>query len=203
MNWVFWTKAIFIVACFFEGFLCGIFPTISRDCRENPKILGVANAFACGVFLAIALIHILPEEAGEWTALHPNATNLFPLPYLLVFLGYTLILFVDKVAFDSSALTRGDPAMKKLSKDIADAVRSGEASPENAVERAIEDYNNPQARIAKIVKKSYGNTDDEESPLLIPAQPTPKTYSANHQSSASIEDVEISVAVDEGFDQAQ
>ena len=105
LTWVFWTKIIFIFVCFFEGFLCGVFPTYSKDCRENPKVLGVANAFACGVFLAIALIHILPEEAEEWSLEHPDATNLFPLPYFLMFCGYTLILFVDKVAFDSSALT--------------------------------------------------------------------------------------------------
>lgn len=152
---VFWTKIVFIVVCFCEGFFAGIFPTVSAGCRENPKILGIANAFACGVFLAIALIHILPEEAEEWTNEHPDADNLFPLPYFLMFIGYTLILFVDKVAFDSSALTGGDPAMRKLSVDIAQGIRRAETTGENpdeAVNQAVQDYNDPTSKFSTRMK---------------------------------------------------
>ena len=63
---VFWVKIVFIVACFAEGFIAGNIPTWSEGCRTNPKILGVANAFASGVFIAIALCHILPEEIEGW-----------------------------------------------------------------------------------------------------------------------------------------
>jgi zinc transporter 1/2/3 len=87
-----------------EAFLCGCFPTWSKSCRESPKILGIANSFAAGVFLAIGFVHILPEEAGNWAELHPDAENLFPLPYFLMFCGYTLILILDKVLFDTHAL---------------------------------------------------------------------------------------------------
>ena len=58
---LFWTKVGFIVIAFLEGFISGMIPTWSKSCRESPKILGIANAFAGGVFLAIALMHILPE----------------------------------------------------------------------------------------------------------------------------------------------
>ena len=101
---VFWVKIAFIVVCFLEAFIAGIFPTISKGCRESPKILGIANSFASGVFIAIAIIHILPEEAALWEDMNPDATNLFPLPYFMMFCGYTLILILDKVAFDSKAL---------------------------------------------------------------------------------------------------
>lgn len=109
-NGVFWTKIIFIVVCWAEAFFSGCFPTWSKGCRENPKVLGIANAFASGVFLAIALIHILPEEAELWADMYPNAENLFPLPYFLMWCGYTLILIIDKVAFDTSVLLKEDPA---------------------------------------------------------------------------------------------
>lgn len=108
VNNVFWAKLIFIVVIWCEAFFSGCFPTWSQGCRENPKILGIANAFASGVFIAIALVHILPEEAEIWADMNPDADPLFPLPYFLMFVGYTIILVIDKVAFDTHALFEHD-----------------------------------------------------------------------------------------------
>lgn len=84
-------------------------PTWSSNCRESPKILGIANSFAGGVFLAIALMHIMPEMIETWSEeLNPGAEKLFPLPELLVFVGYTIILVIDKVLFDTHALFDND-----------------------------------------------------------------------------------------------
>ena len=58
---VLWTKIGFIILAFIEALVCGMIPTWSPSCRESPAILGIANAFAGGVFLAIALMHIMPE----------------------------------------------------------------------------------------------------------------------------------------------
>ena len=96
----------------------------------NPKILSVLNAFASGVFLAMALIHIQPESVNDYTkarkagcpgytsdgrrmlrelddgnstaVLTPEflefcSNDLFPMPYLLFFVGYLIILTVDRV----------------------------------------------------------------------------------------------------------
>jgi len=103
---VFWVKMGFMVFCFFEAYIPGVFPTYSKGCRESPKILGIANAFACGVFIAIALIHIAPEEADLWNTIQAakGIEDPFPLSYFLMFVGYTLILVVDKVLFDTHAL---------------------------------------------------------------------------------------------------
>ena len=62
----------FIVAVFFEALIAGMIPTIWTSCRESPKILGIANSFACGLFLAISLIHITPEEKENWDNLARN-----------------------------------------------------------------------------------------------------------------------------------
>ena len=97
---VFWTKVGFIVVAFFEALCTGYIPTWSPSCRESPKILGIANSFAGGVFLAIAFVHILPEMASaneeRVRANKPDDPDpkIFPLPYLLVFLGYTMILII-------------------------------------------------------------------------------------------------------------
>lgn len=69
---VFWVKIGFIVFVFLEAFLTGLIPTFLKTCRESPKILSIANSFAAGVFLAIAFVHILPEEAANWAELNPD-----------------------------------------------------------------------------------------------------------------------------------
>jgi len=58
---VLWTKIGFIIIAFAEAMVAGLIPTWSSSCRESPKILGIANSFAGGVFLAIAFMHITPE----------------------------------------------------------------------------------------------------------------------------------------------
>jgi hypothetical protein len=52
----------------------------------------------------------LPETAGDYAKLmaEKNVVNPFPLPYLLIFVGYTFILIIDKVVFDSHALFDDD-----------------------------------------------------------------------------------------------
>lgn len=107
-------KIVFIFVVFAIAVIFGILPAKVKACKESPRFLGLANAFSGGLFLAIALIHILPEAAenyNEWYAEnHPvepgeeEAEPPVPLPFILVFCGYTFILLVDKVMFDSHAL---------------------------------------------------------------------------------------------------
>ena len=56
-----WLKFGFIIVSFWEALIMGMIPIKSKTFRESPRILGVANAFSGGVFLAIALMHIMPE----------------------------------------------------------------------------------------------------------------------------------------------
>ena len=137
---IFWLQISFIIFAFLEGAIAGWIPTIWTSCRESPKILGIANSFACGLFLAISILHITPEEVHNWEYLDrnshkdPNAgegdaripnDKIFPLPELMVFFGYTIILIMDKVLFDSKALFENsdgeDPAKAKLEKNIRTA----------------------------------------------------------------------------------
>ena len=138
---IFWVKIIFIVVCFLQGFFTGAIPTWSVTCRTNPKVLGIANAFAAGVFLAIALNHILPEEIEAWGE-YVGTEEVFPLPELLCFLGYTLILVLDKVLFDSHALFEADhngrdPAVAKLSQKIAEQAEKSHSLGPNATEEEV------------------------------------------------------------------
>ena len=49
---------IFIMICIQYT---GLLPAYSKYCRGNTLLLSFMNCFAGGVFLAMALIHILPE----------------------------------------------------------------------------------------------------------------------------------------------
>ena len=118
---IFWTKFGFIVVSFLEGFIAGMIPTWSERCRSSPKILGIANAFAGGVFIAIAFMHITPEMIGDWTEIQGDPEKLFPLPELLIVSGYTFILVIDKVLFDSHALFDHDHGDDDHGHDPAEA----------------------------------------------------------------------------------
>ena len=123
-------KLIFIVITWFEAFLMGLLPVVNKRFTDSPKCLGLANSFSGGIFIAIALMHIMPEQAAAWTTYmatkekkpaEPATLNEggglplivlhggdgdeggFPLPFLLMLSGYTLILLVDKVLFDTHA----------------------------------------------------------------------------------------------------
>ena len=64
----------------------------------------------------------MPEEITAWTELDRNVGHpVFPVPEMLLFIGYTIILILDKVLFDASAFFNGgeiDPASQKLEQDV-------------------------------------------------------------------------------------
>lgn len=121
---------IFIISCF------GLIPVIFKKVRAFPNAISIMNCFAGGVFLAMALVHILPEAVEQYEAAMTGKPSghshrllqdadgheedehddhdheeeevaaeteeegeLFPLPYLLFFLGYVIVLFIDRVVF--------------------------------------------------------------------------------------------------------
>ena len=54
-------KLGFIILVFVEAVIMGLLPVCSKSFSENPVIMGAANAFSGGVFLAICAMHIMPE----------------------------------------------------------------------------------------------------------------------------------------------
>mmetsp|Transcript_217 Transcript_217/g.203 ORF Transcript_217/g.203 Transcript_217/m.203 type:complete len:166 (-) Transcript_217:718-1215(-) len=112
-------KIVFIVLIFVMAFVSGILPTIIPWCKKSADVLGIANAFSGGVFLAIAFLHILPETIHEFDEFmedhdhseyhvdwlrHGDEEENFPLPFALAFVGYAFILLIDKVIFDTHSL---------------------------------------------------------------------------------------------------
>ena len=59
-------KSIFIFVIFFISFLAGIVPMKNKRFASSQHLLGIANTFSGGVFLAIAFVHIIPETASSY-----------------------------------------------------------------------------------------------------------------------------------------
>jgi zinc transporter 1/2/3 len=88
-------------------------PLKTRKITDNKLTLSLANAFSGGVFLSLAFGHLIPECVAGFQhylaqlAAEPTPTiarNILhneALPYMLVLIGYLLIFFVEKVAFDA------------------------------------------------------------------------------------------------------
>ena len=108
---LFYTKlgCIFVIIIITLTF--GFMPLFCTGCRKSSKLLGIANAFSGGLFMGIGLFHLLPE-AGEnfekYFATPEGISSVIygkPMPYFIAFVSYSLILFLEKVAFDSHSLT--------------------------------------------------------------------------------------------------
>ena len=109
-------KIIFCILAFLEAIGLGLIPVLSKSFKENPMVLGIANSFSGGVFLAIAMMHIMPEQAESYSDLVETEDKAdFPVPFFLVVCGYTLILVIDKVLFDTSSILGGDDEDSKNS----------------------------------------------------------------------------------------
>ncbi len=78
----------------------GILPKVWGACGRNEQALSFLNCFSAGIFMAMSLVHMMPEAAeiyGMW-AKKEAIERPFPLPYVCYFLGYFLILCIDRVA---------------------------------------------------------------------------------------------------------
>lgn len=77
--------------------LCWYWPLKSKRISDNRLLLSLANAFSGGVFLSLALGHLIPECVHGFDPKVWNEAT----PYWCVLAGYLLIFFVEKVAFDA------------------------------------------------------------------------------------------------------
>ena len=59
-------KYLFILIAFLEASLLGLIPVYVKSFKESPMIMGIANAFSGGVFVAICCLHIMPEQSMSW-----------------------------------------------------------------------------------------------------------------------------------------
>ena len=93
------TFKIIMMVCMFLCIGFGLLPKVCKVCRESKEALSMMNCFSAGLFLGMALVHMMPEAAEIYTgwAVTEGIERAFPLPYVTFFLGYVMILAIDRV----------------------------------------------------------------------------------------------------------
>lgn len=52
-------KLLAAVSFFLLGMVFGLVPIFVKSCRNNDRVLSFLNAFSSGIFLSVAVIHML------------------------------------------------------------------------------------------------------------------------------------------------
>lgn len=92
-------KTLFGIGILLTSLFFGVLPSKWEKIRNSQRAVSMLNSFSAGVFIALALNHILPE-AAELYQEEVCSGHCFPWPYFTTFLGYSAILLLDKVAFN-------------------------------------------------------------------------------------------------------
>ena len=94
------TFKIIMLFCMIVCVAFGLIPKLWGKCRDSENTLSLLNCFSAGIFLGMSLIHMMPEAAHiyEIWAAEEKIERAFPLPYVMFFIGYLLILAIDRVA---------------------------------------------------------------------------------------------------------
>ena len=109
-NYVFYIKILYLIIIAAITSIFGLLPLCFNNCRKDTRLLNYANAFSGGIFLGIAFFHLFPEANENFelyfSSVEGKSSHIFgwPISYLLAFLSYSLILYLEKVAFNSHAL---------------------------------------------------------------------------------------------------
>ena len=93
-DWTLRIKILSIPSLFLLCFSFGIFPYCIKKCRSNNSFLSYANTFSGGLFFGIGQFHLLAEGVEKLLKY-----STLPIPYFLAALGYSFILFIQKVIF--------------------------------------------------------------------------------------------------------
>ena len=86
--------------------ICGVLPLIIKGFNTNKFLISISQCFAGGLFIAIGLIHILPEAHENLEGYEPknkqHGDDPFPLSYFICLSTFSLILLIDKVLFNNT-----------------------------------------------------------------------------------------------------
>jgi len=89
-------------------FSFGLLPLFFANYRKGTVILSYANPFSGGIFIGIGLFHLLPDASYNFEQYYKTPEGKacffygFPMSYFIVFLTYSFILYLEKVAFSSN-----------------------------------------------------------------------------------------------------
>ena len=105
-SFLFYFKIFSFVIIVIITFSFGLLPIFFAKYRQT-TILNYANPFAGGIFIGIGLFHLLPDASFDFEQYYnPKEGSTvffkgFPMSYFIAFLSYSLILYLEKVAFST------------------------------------------------------------------------------------------------------
>jgi zinc transporter ZupT len=152
-----WPSNWFIFVIFAMGFIFGMLPLWIKSCRENSQVLSIINTFSGGIFLGLGFFHQLPE-ANEMLEDNPIQEH-YPFTYLLAFITYSLILFIEKVATDAHNIADAHGHNHEENKKEEKKSNSSLEGKQNNEHNNIEKNNN---EIAQIMLKANDEENNEK-----------------------------------------
>ena len=97
----------------------GLLPLRCKSIARHKLMIAMANSFSSGLFLAVGLLHILPEAQASFKDRFPSGTNKeFPWTFMICIIVYELVLYLEKVSINAHELLDHDhehgPDLKEL-----------------------------------------------------------------------------------------
>lgn len=90
-----WLKLVALFSVFGAALIGVSIPVIWKQFRESPVIISHLNTFSGGLFLALAIVHVLPEAQGRLESID------YPIAETIAVVGYLIILFIEKILIDA------------------------------------------------------------------------------------------------------
>ena len=109
-SFLFYFKLFSFIIIIIITFSFGLLPLFFSHFRQGHIILNYANPFSGGIFIGIGLFHLLPDASFNFEQYYKTPEGQkcffygFPMSYFIVFLSYSFILYLEKVAFSSEEL---------------------------------------------------------------------------------------------------
>jgi len=94
MQTIQWLKIIGAIGCLLLSMVSG-FLSRHKIFHNHPSFLGMINMAGGGIIFAVALSHLLPEMQEGFSTVDTD----YPIGYLLVMIGYIVIVILEKVLF--------------------------------------------------------------------------------------------------------
>ena len=158
-------KIISIVVFLAMAMGFGVMPYFIQKCRTSTKFLSISNAFSGGLFLGIGLFHVLPESHEMLEELTEA-----PLAYFCAFLSYALILFVEKVSFNSHSLLHDHGHKDKDASNRITLSKLNESETERETEK-VDEHNDEE--------KEENEENEKKEPMIKVEMPEKKENQEN------------------------
>lgn len=83
----------FAISIFLLTVIVGFIPL--KIAKHNTSLFGLCDAFASGIFLSTALLHLLPDAVHDFGAIY---TTHYPIAYLVCIVTYVTLLIMERGA---------------------------------------------------------------------------------------------------------